>query len=89
MSPWLPGHYCQARNHFAERGLYWEKVHSSERWDECIHLRAGLYLMGNAEPNVAIRRVIKVSELGDIITRAEVKRLDISLKRKLTVPIVK
>ena len=45
--------------------------------------------MGNAEPNVAIRRVIKVSELGDIITRAEVKRLDISLKRKLTVPIVK
>ena len=33
--------------------------------------------MGNAEPNVAIRRVIKVSELGDIITRAEVKRLDI------------
>ena len=33
--------------------------------------------MGHAEPNVAIRRVIKVSELGDIITRVEVKRLDI------------
>ena len=89
MSPWLRGHYYQARNRFAERELYWKKVHSSERWDECIRLRAGLYLMGNAEPNVAIRRVIKVSELGDIITRAEVKRLDISLKRKLTVPIVK
>ena len=77
MSPWLPGHYCQARNRFAESGLYWKKVYISERWNGCIHLSAGLYLMGNAETNVAIRRVIKVSELGDIITRAEVRRLDI------------